>query len=81
MPNGDGSARRDLHGHVFALHDALDLLEADETLAHMDYLLEGAEALLRSALDRFEQLRHCLDLYGRPTVPVIPHSKLEGPRA
>jgi hypothetical protein len=61
--------RQDLHDCIFGLHAALDRLEEDGTLERMDYLLAGAAGLFESGVARFEQLRHCLTMYGRPTPP------------
>ncbi len=67
--NGDPAARRDLHAHVLGLHEALDRLEADDNLHELDYLLEGARALFRMGVTRFEQLEYNLRLYGRAIPP------------
>lgn len=69
MPNGNTAARQDLHATIFRLHEILDRLEEDGELTEMDFLLAGAEALFQSAETRFEQLRYCLSIYGRPTPP------------
>jgi hypothetical protein len=69
MQNGDRNTRRDLHEHLFELHQALDRLEADDSLHEMDYLLAAAAALFDAGVARFEQLHHCLAVYARPTPP------------
>jgi hypothetical protein len=63
----DSYYRRALHAHVVGLHDALDHLEADDALRELDWPLEGADALLRLAVQRFDQIRYCLATYGRTT--------------
>jgi hypothetical protein len=75
MTKSDSYHRRALHEHAVGLHDALDHLEADDALRELDWPLEGADALLRLAVQRFEQIRYCLWTYGRTTpAPVVPLS-------
>lgn len=64
------AARRDLHAAIFAVHESLDRLEDDGALERMDYLLLGAERLFLSGVERFDQLKYCLEIYGRPTPPL-----------
>ena len=69
MSNRTSDARHALHEAGCALHDALDTLEANDDLRELDWLLAGADTLVRLAGERLEQIHYCLRVYGHTTTP------------